>query len=934
MKKIYSLVLAISFLLVAQFAKAYDLIVAQDGSGNYTTVQAAINAAPTNLTAPYYIFIKNGKYKEKISIPSNKPFLYLVGESVANTILYYTDGASTSNGTGGTLGTQGSGSFTINANDFTAQNITFQNTFGDGSQAVAVVINADRAAFKNCRFMANQDTLYTKGSGAPRAYFKNCYIDGNIDFIFGNSIALFDSCVIYAKTRTTNGSSYITAASTPPGQAYGYVFNNCTLPANTGGTQYYLGRPWQNSTGSSPLANNQVVYLNPTYGANLIIPAGWSTWDAGTDVTLIYDGEYQAKNMNGSLADVSGRTSWSHQLNSGDASLYTMANMFTTWNPCAINATFCNDSARDIAVSNFAGVRGASNSTFSWNISWAMTGITYTLYRSTDSISYSPVTNVTAANDTSVNFQLTDALPPAGSIYYYYVVASKAGTNSDTTDIVAISSAPTITVTGTLGSYAQALGTPSAAQTISVSAVNLVDDVIITPSADFEVSTDGTTWYNTITPLVLAHTGQTLSATNVLVRMNALTLGDHTGTVLLSTNGTGAKFVTLNVSGTVSNELNASHILQQWPLDVDSNDSAAVRYTGVQASAPTFNKLVLSDGVTVSGVTPYSAAFGMAFAPTATGSWASPGPGGTLGRTFYQQYTVTPTTGHALRIDSIIFNTDFYNSNSNSKTAVVYSLSGFTTDSTEITGATFVSPIVTNKTTSGTVDNYRFALNGALGINVPVGSAITFRIYHALGSSSTGRYGMIKNVIVTGDTASTTVPLKLISLIGTAKNNAVQLNWVSANEMNSEDFKIERSADGINYVEVGSVKANNSNSVNNYEFTDASSLQGVVYYRLRITDKDGQYMYSKIIRVQLDNAISSISIYPNPANAIVNLKFAALTKATTAKLTTVTGETVRTITIAQGATQKAININTLATGTYFISLNDGITIRTLRFVKQ
>jgi pectin methylesterase-like acyl-CoA thioesterase len=192
-----------------------------------------------------------------------KRFSSYTGESVAGVFVYYDDPATV-------LGTQNSASFTINANDFTAVNITFANTFNydsanaagqTGLQAVAVVINADRAAFKNCRFLGNQDTLYTKGSGTPRHYFKNCYIDGIIDFIFGSSAAIFDSCVIHAKARTSSGSSYITAANTPAGQTYGYVFRDCKFPGNSGTTTYYLGRPWQNSTGSSPLAENKVVYI-------------------------------------------------------------------------------------------------------------------------------------------------------------------------------------------------------------------------------------------------------------------------------------------------------------------------------------------------------------------------------------------------------------------------------------------------------------------------------------------------------------------------------------------------------------------------------------------------------------------------------------------------------------------------------------------------
>ena len=134
------LILSLSFFFYTN-ANAYDLVVAQDGSGNYTTVQAALNAAPNNSAVPFTIFVKNGKYREKISVASTKTFIQLIGESVANVFIYYDDPATV-------LGTQNSASFSIMGNDFTAINITFANTFGDGSQAVAVLVNADRAAFK------------------------------------------------------------------------------------------------------------------------------------------------------------------------------------------------------------------------------------------------------------------------------------------------------------------------------------------------------------------------------------------------------------------------------------------------------------------------------------------------------------------------------------------------------------------------------------------------------------------------------------------------------------------------------------------------------------------------------------------------------------------------------------------------------------------
>jgi pectin methylesterase-like acyl-CoA thioesterase len=192
-----------------------DVTVAKDGTGNFATVQAAIGAAPTGRTTPYIIYIKNGKYKEKINVPANKPFLQLVGESVGGVTLTYDDYSGKPNPAGGTFGTSNSASVTVLAADFSAFNVTFENTTGvnAGPQALALNVTADRATFRNCRFLGGQDTVYT-GGNATRQYFRNCYIDGNTDFIFGPTIAVFEQCIIYPKTRSDGGTGgYITAAN-------------------------------------------------------------------------------------------------------------------------------------------------------------------------------------------------------------------------------------------------------------------------------------------------------------------------------------------------------------------------------------------------------------------------------------------------------------------------------------------------------------------------------------------------------------------------------------------------------------------------------------------------------------------------------------------------------------------------------------------------
>jgi pectin methylesterase-like acyl-CoA thioesterase len=522
---------------------AYDLTVAKDGSGDYTSIQAAVTAAPAGRTAVFTIYIKDGIYSEKVTVPSNKPFLQFVGQSVANTILTWHDDNTTPNGSGGTLGTGGSGSIVVNATDFSALNMTFVNSYGDGSQAVAVSLYADRAAFKNCRFMGNQDTLltYESGGAVSRHYFKDCYIDGNVDFIFGNAIAIFDNCTIYAKTRVVNAAtSYITAANTPATQNYGYLFRRAKIPSNNGTTLYYLGRPWQNSTGFSEaagtLAHNKVVFSRTKIGVNEIQPAGWVTWDAGTDVTKITNAEFRTTYFDGHPVNTSQRVSWSKQLAPADTLDYSIAKMFglntgtasatgtpvaAAWDPTSLGADFGTYRAPDITVSNLQATKGASQTAIQWNISWAMPGIKYDLQRSTDNSTFTTISSQTAATDSLYNFSATDVLPAAGSSYYYRVVASKTGLATHTTPSIVVSSVPTITTSSTsLAAFTQYNAGTSAVQTYTVAGVNLTANVVITPPAGFELSTNGgTTWSGSAAPITLTPTNNTLASTTVSVRL-------------------------------------------------------------------------------------------------------------------------------------------------------------------------------------------------------------------------------------------------------------------------------------------------------------------------------------------------------------------------------------------------------------------------------
>ena len=816
------LTLALTIFSFIYSSAQVTVTVAKDGTGKYSTLKDAINAYPASgITAanPYVIMISKGFYFEKDTIASTRPYIQIIGTDVANTIIAYNAAAGLVPPSGsGTYGTAGSATLTINATDFTAENITVVNTFNydsaatagfTGSQAVAIQINADRAAFKNCRFLGDQDTMYAKGTLNARQYFKNCYIDGIVDFIFGSSVAVFDSCIIYGKTRTATGGSYLTAANTTSGQAFGYVFKDCKIPANTGTTPYALGRPWGNATGVSTGIFNRVVYLNTTMGYT-VNPVGWSLWDAGTITDSIYDAEYKSKNTDGSLANVSSRIAWSHQMTNADTVGYNLFNMLRGWDPNGTRSDFASYQDPGIVVSNFKGKKGATVSNFTWNISWAKTGITYVLYRSTDKkATFSSIGQVVAANDTAINFALTDAFPPAGSVYYYYLKASLTGNNNYISDTIAISSAPTITALGTLGSFIQSIyapASPSAFQYYTVAAVNLVDSVRITPPAPFEISVDTINWIKSTGHIALAATSGTLNTTKVFVRLNGSAAGNYSDSIVHATTGTGANNAKLAVTGTITTQqLIIPVMLQQWPMNTDNKDSAGSRSAAVTASTPVFKNFVVSNGTKVPGLTAYSVNYGQAFAPVDSGLWKTPtGPSSKLNRSFYEQFTMTVAPGYSARIDSLIFYSGFYASSSGTKVAVVYSLSGFASDSTDFPGASFASPVALPSITTASANIIRLAINGGSGDTLASGKTITLRFYFCCGSTSTGRYGMIQNVCLKG------LP------IGTVNTVSIQGNIWYPNMKVIPNTKVMLSGAGLDSTLVSGTYTLNEPSGGNY----------------------------------------------------------------------------------------------------------------------
>ena len=293
--------------LAAYDTREADFVVASDGSGDFLSLQEAVDASPDYLKQDeVHIFIKPGIYRQKVTVPASKQHLHLVGADAELTVLSWDDFADRPGTTGYPMGTSATSSVFLYGNDFLAEGITFGNTAGEVGQACAVTVDADRVAFIGCRFLGNQDTIYTYGKGQHQ-YWRGCYIEGTTDFIFGASCCWFEDCTILCKKN-----SYITAASTPKGQEYGYVFNNCRITAAPGVDKCYLGRPWRQYA--------RTVFLNCDLGGH-ILPCGWHNWDKPYAEKTAFYAEY-GNTGPGAAAD--GRVRWSHMLTRRQASRYSV----------------------------------------------------------------------------------------------------------------------------------------------------------------------------------------------------------------------------------------------------------------------------------------------------------------------------------------------------------------------------------------------------------------------------------------------------------------------------------------------------------------------------------------------------------------------------------------------------------------------------------
>jgi pectinesterase len=294
-----------------------NLTVAQDGTARFKTIQEAIMAVPAgSSTNPVLIHIKPGTYKELIYIQHEKRFFHLMGENPETTVITFNLNANLKGLDEKPIGTFRTPTAVIDADDFMAENITFENSAGPVGQALAIRVDGDRCVFRNCRFLGWQDTIFLNRG---RQYFENCYIAGHVDFIFGAATSFFEKCRIHCLR-----DGYITAASTPDNHEYGFVFSHCTITGETPQVKTFLGRPWRLFAST--------IFLN-TEMSSVVRPQGWNNWGKREAEKTARYAEFS---NTGPGAGSSERVPWAKQLTKKQARSITPKNVLAGsdgWNP-------------------------------------------------------------------------------------------------------------------------------------------------------------------------------------------------------------------------------------------------------------------------------------------------------------------------------------------------------------------------------------------------------------------------------------------------------------------------------------------------------------------------------------------------------------------------------------------------------------------------
>jgi len=308
MKLLLSKILIFLFCFSAEAQYATYITVAADGSGDYRSIQNAINDTKSFPDQKIRLFIKKGIYQEKVRVYPWNTNLQLIGEDQDSTIITWDDHSKKINK--GRNSTFHSYTVSVEANDCVIKNLTIRNTAGPVGQAIALSVSGDRVVVARCKLLGNQDTLYCTGEG-NRQYYSDCYIEGTTDYVFGNATAFFEKCQLHSLRN-----SYITAASTTINQNYGFVFRQCKLTAAEDVDRVYLGRPWRKYA--------QTVFISCDYGSHILVE-GWHDWGNEENQKTAYYAEYAPGH------GLNNRVSWSKRLSKKKARKYTTDRVFRPW---------------------------------------------------------------------------------------------------------------------------------------------------------------------------------------------------------------------------------------------------------------------------------------------------------------------------------------------------------------------------------------------------------------------------------------------------------------------------------------------------------------------------------------------------------------------------------------------------------------------------
>lgn len=525
------------------------------------------------------------------------------------------------------------------------------------------------------------------------------------------------------------------------------------------------------------------------------------------------------------------------------------------------------------------------------------------------------------------------------------IIAPNGYTNLENYLNSIVNNFPEIYVAGVLVPFQSYEDEPSSEQNYSITATNLTNDVIVKPPVGFEVSADnGATWFSNTNPLMLAPAGNSFPGKTIQVRLHMPDAGNASGFILHYTSGGDTTFVSVN--GNVLAAPNGeSVIIMKWPLIANAQDDVTVRNSGLYPSQPVFNNFFLSNGTTVGSVPAYGVTHGQAFGPTPDGSanWTS-GPGGNLNRIYFEQFVINTKEGFGATIDSIILNASFYNSSSNTKLAIVYSLSGFEDDSANVTGGTgpsgvfagsanggFSTPVFLLNQTGGNTNNYRFALNQSTGVTIGEDETLTVRMYFSCGSTSTGRYAKIKDVIIKGK-VSNALPVNLIGFDGWEKEKGAFLSWSAAGNNQLDYFLLERKNLNGNFSIIHRIKSSGLAANSHYEYFDMFSQDGDVFYRLKLVDKDGSFRYSPVVIVK-HKLQAGFKIFPNPAASTVTVVHAEGEEQADMQVVNAAGQIVYRQSVMSGARQSTINVQSLKAGLYNVVVKSKSKIRVAGFIK-